>query len=214
MEKNGVRAHAIFHYRHTVDRNVKLRTGDHARYFRDSYLNQVAAYEMSRLLGITNVLPTVLRTVNRRKGSVQLWIENAFNERDRIEDNRLPPNLPMVELTAHDMRVFDSLINNIDRNQTNILFDPTWQLWYIDHTRAFGQEEELNRPEKLQRCSIPLWEKLQALDGDLLSETLDPYMGERQIRAVMTRRDMLVTYFQKKIVTEGEGTVLFHYPSR
>ena len=31
------------------------------------------------------------------------------------------------------MQVFDQLIANTDRNQTNILYDRDWKLWMIDH---------------------------------------------------------------------------------
>ena len=214
LEKDGITAHAIFHYKHEIDRGVELRNGHMYSHFRDSYRNQVAAYEVSRLLGLTNVSPTVLRPVGGKRGSVQLWIENAFDERDRIEEGRLPPEIDMIQLPGHDMQVFDNLINNIDRNQTNILYDPNWQLWYIDHTRTFGQEAELYRPEKLRRCSVSLWEKLQALDADVLAEALDPYIGENQIQAVMARRAIILNEFQKKIELQGEEAILFRYSQK
>lgn len=215
LEKNGVRAHAIFHYHHDEDRRVSLG-GKTVRFFRDSYRNQVAAYEMSRLLGISNVPPTVLRKMKGRKGSLQLWIENAMNEKDvsildssAIEENQKPKTSKLKS----DMRVFDNLINNIDRNRTNILYDANWQLWLIDHTRAFGRETALPDTERLRRCSRPLWEKLRSLNDQRVYETLEPYMGKWEIRALLTRRDKIIEWLNARIEKEGEDNVLFDYPS-
>jgi hypothetical protein len=213
LEKDGITARAIFHYKHETSRRVKLRGGRRILHFKDSYRNQVAAYEISRLLGIANVSPTVLRPIHGIRGSVQLWIENAFDERDRIKKDRVPPEIDMIEFPAYDMQVFDNLINNIDRNQTNILYDPSWQFWYIDHTRAFGKEAKLYRPDKIRRCSVSLWEKLQALDSDLLAEALKPYIRKSEIQAVMARRDIILEHLQNRMALLGEDAVLFRYPS-
>ena len=211
LEKDGVQLHAIFHYEHYVSRREKLKGGQTVLYFRDSYINQVAAYKMSRLLGITNVAPTVMREVNGKKGSVQMWIENAMNERDRMEKKLYPPNRSIIELYAHDMRVFDNLINNIDRNFTNILYDSNWRLWFIDHTRAFGRNSKLPNKERLRRCSGSLWKKLQSLDDRLVEETLKPYMGRVEISKLLSRRDKIIKLFKEKIEKKGESNVLFDY---
>ena len=214
LEKDGVRAHAIFHDVHDVDRGVRLSTDDYIDYFQDSYLNQVAAYEVSRLLGITNTPPTVVREVAGREGSLALWIENAINERDRIKEGKTPPNISTIKLYFHDMRVFDNLINNFDRSQGNVIYDANWQAWLIDHTRAFGRESKLSSAGKLQRCSVSLWEKLQALDPDLVAKRLTPYIGKVGVATVMTRRDRIVSHLRKRIASEGRDAVLFHYPRR
>jgi len=212
LEKDGIKTHAVFHYRHYVNKKETLKNGQVIRYFRDSYLNQVAAYEMSRLLGMPNVPPTVLRNVEDKEGSVQLWIENAINESDRLDQRRFPPDRSLIDLRAHDMRVFDNLINNTDRNLTNILYDPNWRLWLIDHTRAFGRSKELPDHKRLRKCSRSLWKKLQSLDKRLVKEKLRPYMGSVEISRIFYRRDEIVNHFKEKITAEGEENVLFIYP--
>ena len=52
-------------------------------YFQDSYLNNKAAYELSRVMGIDNVPPVVIRRVGDKEGSVQLWIESTYDETER-----------------------------------------------------------------------------------------------------------------------------------
>ena len=213
LEKDGLQACAIFHYRHFVGTNEELEDGEKILFFRESYLNQVAAYELNRLLGMRRVPPTVLRKVDGKKGSVQFWIENACNERDRSESDLQPTDPSAIVLANHDMRVFDNLINNIDRNWTNILYDSDWNLWYIDHTRAFGRDGELRDTKRLQRICRPLWENLQSLDDSLVFKTLKPYMGKMEMKRLLDRRDKIIKHFQEKIAKEGEDEVLFDYPN-
>lgn len=213
LEKNGVRAHTIFHYKHDVDRQVKLKDGTLVNYFRDSYLNQVAAYELSRMLGMTNVPPSILRKIDGKNGAVTLWIENAVNERDRADSGRQPPNRALIDLYAYDMRVFDNLINNIDRNLTNILYDSNWQVWLIDHTRTFGGNTKMPDRERLTHCSYALWEKLKALNRHPLRKALGPYLRTREIATILVRRDHIVNWLEKKMEKEGESAVLFDYPA-
>ncbi len=214
LEKDGIQACAIFHFRHIVRTQEKLVDGETIRYFRDSYLNQIAAYELSRLLGMRRVPPTVLRKINGRKGSVQLWIEGAHTEKKRHEKGLQPTDPAALILANHDMRVFDNLINNIDRNVSNFLYDSNWDLWYVDHTRAFGRDMDLRDTKRLVQCCRSLWAKLQSLDEQVVRKTLKPYMGRMEIVRLLQRRDKIVAYFQKKIAREGEAKVLFDYPEK
>ena len=137
LERDGVRAHAIFR-RTSANRpgyrrpNSRINVG-----FRDSCFFEPAAYELGRLLGIRNIPPVVVRQHGGKEGTLQLWVENAFDEQARLERELQPPE-PDHWLRQHRVRVvFDALIHNIDRNQGNLLIDPDWNLWLIDHTRAF-----------------------------------------------------------------------------
>ncbi|MEJ2084942.1 MAG: hypothetical protein P8Y44_04590, partial [Acidobacteriota bacterium] len=125
IEQQGVTAHVVFH---DVDENEqrmkRLPNGRVVFFVRDSYTGQIAAYELSRMLGIDNVPPTVERRIHSTRGSAQLWIENARTEQDRLEANMEPPDYNVWNQRYADMRVFDNLINNIDRNQGNLLIDP------------------------------------------------------------------------------------------
>ncbi len=160
---------------------------------------------------MNNVPPAVVRKVRNSQGSVQLWIENAMTEAERRQERLVPAGT--WRLAAHDMWVFDNLINNIDRNQGNILYDADWNLWFIDHTRAFGRIKKLPSPERIKRCSQRLWEALRALDGEQVKERLGPYLGGFEIEAVMARRDRLVELIEQKIAELGEDAVLFRYES-
>ena len=46
----------------------------------------------------------------------------------------------------HVVRVFDELIQNVDRNMGNLLIDTGWRAWMIDHSRAFRLHKKLKNP--------------------------------------------------------------------
>jgi len=136
LEKGHNKLNAIF--RHESE-NGALESvpgmGHKIRFFRDSYLSEMAAYEMNRLLGLDNMPPTVFRTLNGSQGTLQLWAEGTMLDRQRALKKILPPEELPWNRQMWDTRVFDNLINKFDRNQTNILIDPNWRMILIDHTR-------------------------------------------------------------------------------
>ena len=209
LERDGVRAHAIFHDVDIRRRRAKLPRNQVVYFFRDHYANNVAAFELSRLLGMTNVPPVVVRRVDRKEGSVQLWIEHGLTEADRRREDVEPPG--EWRLTRRDMRIFDNLVNNPDRNQGNILYDAAWNLWYIDHTRAFNRDRQLPSPKRVTRCSRRLWRALQELDETKLRNALQPYLAGPEIVAILHRREKLLKLIGEKIARLGENAVLFSY---
>jgi hypothetical protein len=213
LSKGGIEARAVFHH---VDRNEqqlkRLANDNVVMYLRDSFLNQAAAYEMSRMLGMKNIPPTVLRHSKGKRGSAQLWIENAMTEMRRVERGLEPPDLTLWNQYYADMRVFDNLINNIDRNQGNMLVDASWNLWLIDHTRSFGRDKALPYPEIVVRCSRGLWDELhRKWDDAEVEERMAPYMNQKEIEALLSRRQKLVEIIEKRIAEQGENSVLFDF---
>ena len=210
LERDGFEVSAVFH---DVSRQEikpkRLANGHLVMYLRDSFRNQVAAYELSRLLEMESVPPTVLRKVGGRAGSAQLWIEGAMTEEDRLKRGLAPPDGVRWSQQMAERRVFDNLINNIDRNQGNLLIDADWKLWLIDHTRAFGRDRSLPYEDRLNRISRQLWSRVKDLDAEVLRDRLRPYLGEAEIRALLHRRTLLVQFFEERIARLGESAVLF-----
>ena len=65
---------------------------------------------------------------------MDLWIENvAMDEVERLKRKAEDPDKDRWSRQYVIMQVFDQLIANTDRNQTNILYDKDWKLWMIDH---------------------------------------------------------------------------------
>ncbi len=211
LEKDGVRMHAIFRDVNQHKPMQRMASGTVVRNFRDSYIFEPAAYELSRLLGVDNVPPVVLRKLRGKSGSLQAWVENAMTEKSRVSDNITAPDTILWNRQMWNMRVFDNLIYNTDRNQGNILYDGDWKLWLIDHGRAFRREKELRNPGLVIHCDRKLWEKLKSLDGETVRERLKKFLRSSQIKALMRRRDKLVEHIQKLIQERGESKVLFTF---
>jgi hypothetical protein len=106
------------------------------------------------------------------------------------------------------MRVFDELIQNVDRTQENLLWDKSWKLWLIDHTRAFRLGHELKLSD-LDQCERGLFEGLPADRGGA-GPGGRPESQPARIEAVMARRDLLVRHFEDRIARRTEDRRALH----
>ncbi len=207
LEKDGVQAHAVF-------RDVKVeqfqKIGAVRDLVRDDALFEVAAFELSRILGIDAVPPTVERELFGKTGSLQLWLEGALSENKRVRKEITPPNQRAWGLQNQVMLLFDSLIYNDDRNQGNILFDSNWKLWMIDHTRGFRRTPYLFSPEAVWFCDSRVWEKLQNLDRATLQAKLGRYLYPKELGGILSRRDLLVARINKLVAQRGTQLVFFN----
>jgi hypothetical protein len=207
LERNGVVAHASFRTVNQSARRKNLATGTVLN-FKDSYKSEVSAYELSRLLDMHEVPPAVLRTWDDKDGSLQLWIEQSQMEIERLKAHQPLPN-GRVWLQLFDMRVFDNVIGNIDRNQGNILYDRLGRLWLIDHTRSFSRSPRLPDAGSLTRCSISLWNALHHLEMGQIRSHLSDTLYKTEMKALLQRRDTVIRILQAKIDQRGRGAVLF-----
>lgn len=211
LEKNGIRAHAIFH---TIDESkpvVTLKSGERIMNFRDSYIFQPAAYELARMLGLDNVPPSVRRRVFGESGSMTLWLENMRSEEDRRKAQSEPPDHLRWSRQMAIMHVWDNLIFNFDRNQGNILIDGDWNIWLIDHTRTFRRGDETPTLHKVRSCDRRLLERLRSLTEQEVKQRLNPYLSPPEIDFLMKRRDKVVAHIDRMIAERGEDQVLFNY---
>ena len=202
LEKDGVRANAIF-------RTIDIENGTGPRGFRDSYHFEVAAYEVSRLVGLNSVPPAVVRRHDNKEGSMQLWVESARSETDRIEKGDRPAFPSRLIYQKHMMRVFDHLIHNFDRNTGNVLVDSSGNLWMIDHTRSFKAWGDFPDGPPVAICERNLWHRLRALDADLIKERLRPHLTSVQLAALVKRHRKLVQHVEQLIRDQGEDSVLY-----
>ena len=209
LEHEGVRFHAAFR---TLDRSEREapRSPGVRTTFRDSHLFELAAYLLDRRLGLHRIPPTVRRTVGERDGTLQLWLEGTAPEVElRKEDRFEPPDRRYVLQQKRVMWVFDSLVANVDRNQGNVLVDDDWNLWLIDHTRAFRETASLLDKDKIGACERRLWLGIRELDEAELRKLLGPYLLSREIAKLELRRQRLVKHLSKLIDRHGEDAVLF-----
>jgi hypothetical protein len=182
--------------------------------FRDTYKFNLAAYILDRLLGMNMIPATVERKVDKRPAAVTWWIDDVLmDEKERLRRGEKPPvpERDRWNRQIHIVRVFDQLIANKDRNLGNIVITRSWDIWIIDHTRAFRPYRELLDPGDLVRCDRALLEGMRRLDKRTLVERLGTYLTNMEIEGLLARRDRIVKFFDDKAAREGADAVLYDY---
>ena len=157
----------------------------------ESYKSEIAAYELDKLLGLGMVPPVVEKRYKGDLGAAILWLSP-------VKSWRSAEPLPKPEKwnrTAVRMKMFDNLICNTDRNAGNLLVDDQWNLYLIDHSRAFIEDKKL--VSTMTRIDPELWDKMLALNEATLSAALSQWLDRGMIRAILRRRDAM------KVVVAG-----------
>jgi hypothetical protein len=168
LAHEGLRFHAAFRSvdvtaRKSAPRGIEKPT----KKYRDAAIFESAAYELSELLGIGRVPPVVNRSIDGQDGTLQIWMEGTRPEVELLQGDLLhPPDVLRWNQQKQIMYVFDNLICNSDRNQGNLLIDRSWNIWFIDHTRAFKRSSLLTSRRKLTVCERGLWRSTRALPGE------------------------------------------------
>lgn len=162
-------------------------------HFRDYWGYNIAAYRLGVMLGLDMIPPSVQRRFRFQDAAFTWWIDDVMmDEQARAKAGVTPPDPAYWSAQLHVVRVFDELIANTDRNQGNMLFDRQWKLWMIDHTRAFRTTSALAAPLIIRRCERTLFTRMKALTFEALRTELDRYLTEDEMKALLTRRDLLV----------------------
>jgi hypothetical protein len=179
--------------------------------FKDTYKDNIAGWRVARLVGIADMVPpSVKRTYNGKAASFTWWIDNVMmDETERRAKNTQPPNPEAWNEENNVMQVFDQLIYNVDRNQTNMLIDKDWHLWLIDHSRSFRMHKTLKDPSVLKSIDRTMLAKMKMLDESTLTTELGREVTKDEIRGLLARRDLIVKFFAAK----GDSA-LFDRPSR
>jgi hypothetical protein len=191
----------------TTDRGTELN-------FKDSYKYNIAAYRLGVLLGIDDMIPmSVYRKVGGKSAAVTWWIDNVeMDEVTRVNKHIEVPDPEKWNEQMYVVRVFDQLIYNVDRNLQNLLITKDWQIWMIDHSRSFRLMTNLRSQKDLVKCDRMLLGKLRALDEGAVSKELLPFCTKSEIKAMMARRDKIVSFFDGQIKARGEAAVLYDRP--
>ncbi len=174
--------------------------------FWESYKSEIVAYELDKVLGLDMIPPTVERRVKGETGAAVMWISPAKS----FKDLGGPPSAPPAKLAAWSRqliraKMFDNLICNIDPNLGNWLVDPAWNLILIDHTRSFTTKRDM--VHELTRIDRELWDRMKTLTVESLTPVLAKWIGNREIRAIIERRDRMQGVIDKLVAAKGEAAV-------
>jgi hypothetical protein len=166
--------------------------------FRDTWKFNVAAYKLDQILGLNMVPVTVERSYGGKTGSLTWWVDDVLmTETEMFKKKIAAPDSTNWECQRQIVRVFDELIYNTDRNLGNLVIDKNWQIWMIDHTRAFRIRQDLLNPKVLIRCDGGLLEAMKRLDATSLQE-LSKYLNRMEILGLLKRRDKIVEALEKR----------------
>ena len=79
----------------------------------------------------------------------------------------------------------------------------------IDHTRAFYARAPLDPLDGILYVEHDLWERLLALERDMLREALGDHLSNARIGMLLDRRDRVVERVEELIAERGPGAVLY-----
>jgi hypothetical protein len=175
--------------------------------FHESYLAEIAGYELDKFLDLGMVPPTVEREVDGKKGAAIMWVPGTKNFKE-AGGMPTPPPQQAGRWTIQIMRtkMFDNLIGNIDPNLGNWLFDSTWNIILIDHSRAFISEQKT--PHTIEHVEATLWAKFLALDEASLTGALGKLVDKGDIKAMLQRRDTMKKQVEQLVKKNGEAAVI------
>ena len=167
----------------------------------ESYKSEIAAYELDKLLGLDMVPPAVEKRWEHERGAAVLWVEGVRPWKE-VEH---APKPPKWNREAVRMKMFDNLIANIDRNAGNLIVDGDWNLYLIDHSRAFVSDTKLRA--EMVRIDKEIWDRMAALDEPTLTAALGQWLDRGSIRAILKRRDAMKKVIDNLLKNGNEALV-------
>jgi hypothetical protein len=192
------------------------------RGFLENWRWEIAAYRLNKYLGLNMVPPTVEKRFKGDRGSCQLWIDTMMSLRDKTENKVKTPSYKVFPWNRclYLQRAFDNLIANEDRHQNQYLITEDWRMILIDHSRSFRTSKKFTTKliygekhkegarlmKELPRSFV---EKLREMNQEVIREVVGEYLTDKEIDAVLKRRDLIIQWIDNRIKEMGEDKVLY-----
>ena len=167
----------------------------------ESYKSEIAAYELDKLLELGMVPVAVEKLWKHERGAAILWLAPVRS----WKEVQFRPKPEKWDRQIIRMKMFDNLIGNTDRNLGNLLVDAEWNVFLIDHSRAFITSRDL--PAKMSHIDRGLWARMLSLDQPALTLTLGKWLDRGELKSVLARRDRMKAAIATLIQTRGEEAV-------
>lgn len=211
LEKDGITQNALW-------KNPEGRQ----KGFLEGWKWEIAAYRLDKHLGLNMVPPTVEKRFQENRGSCQLWVEYEMDLKEKVENKvKCPPRrLFNWNRAIYLQRAFDNLIANEDRHQKQILITEDWRMILIDHSRSFRtskkftnkliySEKHKEGPKIMKELPRAFVGKLKTLTFESIKDVVREYLTDKEINAVLVRRDLILKEIDKRIKEFGEDKVLY-----
>ena len=175
-----------------------------------SYRYELAAYELSALLGLELVPPTVERTIEGRPGSLQCYCENVMSEASRRRKNLVPPDLALLQNAFSEMSLFENLTNTPREDASDILISTQdWRLWRVDFSESFAPDKALLPDSPFPRCSRKLFQRLRETPDAEFERRLAAFLNKDELDSLLHRKRLALDALERLIREKGEAAVLF-----
>ncbi len=211
LEKDGIKRNALW-------KNPEgLQKG-----YLEGWKWEIAAYRLDRYLELNMVPPTVEREFQGKRGCCQLWVTAEMDLRRKAREKIETPSDRVYywNNAIYLHRAFDNLIANEDRHQGNILITKDWRMILIDHSRSFRTSKKFSTeliytekheegPKIMRKLPRAFVEKLKALNSELMKDIVGEYLTDKEIEAVLMRKDLILKEIDKLIKKHGEAEVLY-----
>jgi len=206
LEKDGLKRDALW-------KNVEGRV----KGFLENWRWEIAAYRLDKYLGLNMVPPTVEKRFKGDRGSCQLWINAWISLKEKYNKKIKIPSYKIFRWNRalYLQRAFDNLIANEDRHQNQYLITKDWRMILIDHSRSFRTSKKFTKkliydekyregPRLMKELPRAFVDKLKSLNAEILRDVLGEYLTDKEIEAVLARRDLIIQWLDKRIEKLGE----------
>jgi hypothetical protein len=195
--------------------------------FFEGWQYEIAAYRLDKLIGLNMVPPAVERLFQGKRGALVYWAESKYRLDKIVEQGIQIPESAFdhTEKMKWLTRAWDSLIGNEDRTQQNILYTEDWRMIIFDHSRAFRSSKEFterlmfgrNGIKRTQQGTLilfrrlPRWfvEKIESLTFESIKTAVGTTLNDKEIKAILARRELLLKEIALMIREQGEAAVLY-----
>ena len=157
---------------------------------------ELAAMKLDRMLGLGLVPATVEREVQGQRGILQARPAKWTTEAEVQAKGQRGVGWCALPAQFELMYTFDALIGNEGRSQDRILYDAKeWNLLLTGHDRAFGTKRDFpaHLQQRAPKPGAELRKRLATLDEAGLQSALGDLVGKREIKAMLQRRDAVLT---------------------
>jgi hypothetical protein len=190
--------------------------------FWEGWNYEIAAYRIDKLIGLGLVPPTVERRFQGERGSCQYWVDDCISLKERDEKGIKMPPVKVFgwNRATYLQRLFDNLIANEDRHKNQILITKDWRMILIDHSRSFRTSGRFVKsllfsakspegPMLMSELPRTVYGKVKALDFAAIRQAVGNYLSDEEIRAVLIRRDLILTEIARLVQVNGEDKVFY-----
>jgi hypothetical protein len=173
----------------------------HAYYHREAKRqrqSRLAAQALDKHLGLGLVAPVVVHESAGAVGSVEIVPARSLTETARAADAVYRTNACEGSSDYPLMYALDGLLGLDQRNGRSLYYDrSTWLMYLTGQDSVFPTTAHLPRYLDDVAVTLPvlLAERLARLDTDGLEDLLGDYLSDRQIKAVLKRRDLLLEHW-------------------